>query len=96
MGDSFIMVQLYHLITPYRCKLCGQDMLFFETKRGTLIDYKPFISKGYSLEQMISFLESKGVKFLYCTRCQRSFIIDWRNGWPEQLIHLNPLKEFGV
>ena len=36
-------------LKPYICQKCGQEMLFFYTKNGTLIDYKTLFVKGYNL-----------------------------------------------
>ena len=85
---------LYHRITPYRCKICNQDTLFFETAYGTVIDYKNFLNCAISREDMISKIERKEIRFLKCIQCQRSFLIDWTNGWPEQLLDASALKKF--
>lgn len=90
------MKLLYKLLTPYRCKICGEDMLFFQTARNTLIDYKPFLDNALSIYDLRDFLESKHVKYLRCLHCNKSFIIDWSEGWPQQLIDPSKLKDFGI
>lgn len=90
------MEQLYHLIKPYKCPVCNQDMLFFTTKDGNLIDYKKFIHRADSLENMEDYIGRRNVKFIKCINCNRSFIIDWTNGWPIPLTDRNKLKEFGI
>ena len=55
---------LYKLITPYRCKICGQDMLFFTTPSGTIIDYKEFLNRGNTLSEMKTYLEKRNIKAL--------------------------------
>ena len=87
---------LYKLISPYKCKVCGQDMLFFETIYNKLIDYKPFLDNGYSLDEMKRIIETRKIKYIRCICCGKSFIIDWTNGWPEQLIDREALKKFGL
>ena len=87
---------MYNLITPYRCKLCNQDMLFFETRKNTLIDYKQFISSANTLSETIEKLGQRNIKYLKCIRCGRHFIIDWTNGWPEPLLDRSALKQFGI
>ena len=40
-------------IIPYRCEKCGQEMLFFYTDNGMLIDYKTLFESGYNLYDII-------------------------------------------
>lgn len=87
---------LCSLITPYKCKVCGQDMLFFETRRKTLIDYKRFLDNGYTLSDMKNSIAKDNIRFLRCIQCGRSFIIDWTHGWPEQLMDINAINKFRV
>ena len=61
--------QLYSLITPYRCPICNQDMLFFASSNNRIIDYKKFISYGKSLSEMKAYLEKRDIKFLKCIAC---------------------------
>lgn len=87
---------IYHLIDSFKCKLCGQEMLFFVTENGSMIDYKDFISKMYSLNTMINMLAYRKVRFLKCLCCNKLFIIDWSKGWPEQLLDIKKLQDFGI
>lgn len=87
---------MYNLIKPYRCKVCGQDMLFFENKKQMLIDYKGFLDDDFTLSEMKRNIENRGVRYLRCIQCGRSFIIDWSHGWPEQLMDMNAIRRFGV
>ena len=90
------MKELCNIITPYKCKQCGQDMLFFVTANNTLIDYKALISKGYSINDIKHLLETKNIRFIKCISCNKSYIIDWTNTYPVQLLDKNSLKKFGV
>jgi len=86
----------YTLLTPYKCKLCGQEMLFFVTQEGILIDYKEFINNMASLQEMIDMLTHRRVRFLKCLCCDKMFIIDWSHGWPQQLLDIRKLQDFGM
>ena len=88
--------KMYSLISPYKCKLCGQDMLFFVTASNTLIDYKAFILQARSLEETKMYLEKRNIRYIKCVCCDKYFIIDWSNGWPEQLLDRNILNTFGI
>lgn len=87
---------LYKLITPYKCKICGQDMLFFTTPSGTIIDYKEFLNRGNTLSEMKTYLEKRNIKYIKCICCDKLFIIDWSNGWPEQVTDIRILRDFGI
>ena len=87
---------LYKRITPYKCKVCGQDMLFFTHNKGTVIDYKEFLNRGITLAEMKQYLEKRNIKYIKCICCDKLFIIDWSKGWPEQITDINILKQFGV
>lgn len=87
---------LYKRINPYRCKICGQEMLFFETKYNKLIDYKRFLDNANALDEMKQKIEKRGIKYIRCICCGKSFIIDWSNGWPEQLTDKEVMKNFGL
>ena len=87
---------LYKLITPYRCKVCGQDMFFFTTPTNNVIDYKEFLSRANSLSETKRYLEKRNIRYLKCICCNRLFIIDWSKGWPEQVTDINILRDFGV
>ena len=40
------MNEMCRIVPHYRCPKCGQDMLFFVTRRQTLIDYKGLITQN--------------------------------------------------
>ena len=84
-------------ITPYRCPICNQDMLFFVTSNNTLIDYKGLAERSpngiYSLRQ---YLENKRIKFIKCLVCNKVSIIDWSNTYPKPLLDKEVLEKFGV
>ena len=88
--------QIYHLIPSFRCKRCGQEMLFFTTSSGNMIDYKEFINHMSSLQHLINALTWRKVRFLKCLCCNQSYIIDWSKGWPEQLTDITKLQKFGI
>lgn len=83
-------------ITPYVCNECGNDTLFFITKNGILIDYKTMMERGMSLTQIKQFLYEKNIKYIKCISCNRQYIIDWRNGYPVNLIDRQALLDFGL
>lgn len=87
---------MYKLISPYRCKQCGQDMLFFTSSNGTVIDYKEFLNRGIPLSEMKRYLEKRNIKFIKCICCDKLYIIDWSHGWPEQVTDINILRSFGI
>ena len=39
------MVEVCKKIIPYKCAKCGQEMLFFYTDNGLLINYKVIFEK---------------------------------------------------
>lgn len=83
-------------LKPYVCQKCGQEMLFFYTKNGTLIDYKTLFVKGYNLFDIRKYLEHKGVKYIKCITCNKLYIIDWSTGYPVPLLDNECLKNFGI
>ena len=87
---------LYHLIHPYRCPICNEDLLFFTTKTNKIIDYKHILSNANTLSDTITFLGSRNIKHFKCIKCNKEFIIDWSKGWPEPLTDREALKKFGV
>jgi len=87
---------MYELIHPYRCKNCGQDMLFFTTNSGTVIDYKEFFNRGNTLSEMKRYLERRNIGFLKCLCCNKLYIIDWTDDWPQQVIDKKVPREFGI
>ena len=87
---------MYELIHPYRCKNCGQDMLFFTTSNDTVIDYKEFLNRGNTLSEMKRYLERRNIRFLKCLCCNKLYIIDWTDDWPQQVMYRNVPKQFGL
>ena len=90
------MQQMYSLITPYKCKYCDQDMLFFLTKKNTVIDYRAYLKNANTLSETIEDLSKRKIRYIKCICCGNVSIIDWSNGWPEQLTDVEKLKAFGV
>lgn len=91
------MREMCRIITPYRCKECGQDMVFFLTTNNILLDYKAMIiDKRKSLYELNEYLESQSIRFMKCLSCNKTYIIDWTKGYPEQLVDKSVLNKFGV
>lgn len=91
------MKEMCRIITPYRCKECGQDMVFFLTNNNTLLDYKGLIvDQANSLYDLRRYLESKSIRFMKCLACNKTYIIDWTNEYPVQLTDKSVLNKFGV
>lgn len=90
------MEEMCTYITPYKCKICGGELLFFETDRHTLIDYKYLFMRSDSKDTLINRLRNKHIKFIKCLQCNRSYIIDWTNGYPQQLMNKKALTKFGI
>lgn len=86
--------QMYHLIPPYQCRLCRQDMLFFKMRNGNMVDYIQLIRRGMNLQQVVDFLTLHGVKNMRCMCCQKNFIIDWTHGWPVQVLNPADILKF--
>lgn len=92
-----MMKILCEVLTPYKCKYCNQDMLFFTTKNNMLIDYKGcFVDRMMSSYELKNYLENKKVRYLKCVACGKISIIDWSQSYPIQLIDKNILKNFGA
>lgn len=90
------MKEMVKINKPYVCKKCNSEMLFFLTKRSSLIDYKTLFSNGTTKDELINKIENRNIKFIKCINCGNTFIIDWRTGWPLQLMDKNELDKFGV
>ena len=84
-------------IKPYKCERCGQEMLFFYTNNGVLIDYKQlFENDRMTAQQIIDYLQYKKVMYFKCITCNKLYIIDWRDGYPKPLYDTGCLTDFGV
>lgn len=90
------MIEMCDIITPYKCSKCGQEMLFFITNSGLLLDYKKLFYSGLSAQEIKNFVANNKVKYIKCIGCNNTFIIDWRKKYPMQLLDKNLLKEFGI
>lgn len=91
------MKEMCKKLTPYKCKQCGQDMLFFTTKSNMLIDYKGLFDRSvYGLEDITKYLENRHIRFIKCIVCNKTYVIDWTNGYPVPLLDKEEIKKFGV
>ena len=91
------MRNLCRIIEPYRCKICGEEMLFFVTSGSYLIDYKKLFYTTHTAYSLYNKLSKNNVCRLRCVVCKRNFMIDWSKMWPEQLVDrskLNMFKEY--
>jgi hypothetical protein len=79
----------------YNCKVCGNS-LFFVTKNRMLISYADIMRNGNTLYNLKERLNYRGITSIKCMNCNKEFVIDWRHGFPEQLIDTTVLKDFGV
>lgn len=89
------MQELCKFITPYNCKICNNP-LYFLSNDNILIDYKYQMNISKSSYELKNYLSNRKVKYIKCIICNKLFIIDWSNVWPEQLIDRNMLNKFGV
>lgn len=83
------------VINPYCCPNCGQNMLFFATDKGMLIDYKMMFNKQYTKYDIINHLSNKKIRYMKCIACGKTYILDWRNGYPYPLTDVEVIKQFG-
>ena len=91
------MNEMCRIVPHYRCPKCGQDMLFFVTKRQTLIDYKGLIPQNTRmLPDVKNYLEDKNVRCFKCLSCNHLYIIDWSDHFPKPLTDKSQLAKFGV
>ena len=91
------MKEMCRIITPYRCKECGQDMVFFLTNNNILLDYKGLIiDQSKSLQELKQYLEPRSVRFMKCLSCNKTYIINWTTGFRVQLTNKSVLNKFGV
>lgn len=87
---------MYHKIAPYKCQVCGQEMIYFQNKKGMVLDYRGILNQGKTLSETKEMLENHDIKFFKCIYCNRRFIIDWTEGWPKPLYDREKLRNFGV
>ena len=90
------MIEVCRKIIPYKCDKCGQEMLFFYSDNGMLIDYKALFKKWYNLYDINKYLQYKNIKYFKCITCNKLYIIDWRDGYPKPLYDTECLTDFGV
>lgn len=90
------MKEMCILRKPYQCQKCGQETLYFVTNNRMLISYSDLMKNAGMLPDVKNRLYNRRVKYLKCLNCNKEFIIDWRNGYPLQLLDREALKEFGV
>ena len=89
------MNDMINLITPYKCNECNQEMLFFFTKRNTLIDYKALFKRFNTSIELKEYLQNKDIINFKCVSCGKEFIIDLRRGYPVPLYDNTLLQQFG-
>lgn len=89
------MKEMCKVIEPYICKECGNELLFFVTNNG-LIDYKKILSKYKTFGDLYNFLQNKNIKYLKCLVCNKMYIIDWGQHFPQQLIDKDSINKFRV
>lgn len=91
------MIEVCKKIIPYKCAKCGQEMLFFYTDNGLLIDYKVLFEKEkYNLFDIKKYIQYKRIKYLKCITCNQLYIIDWTGGYPKPLYDTKCLSDFGI
>jgi transcription elongation factor Elf1 len=89
-------VEMCKLHTPYVCKHCGEELLFFVTNRNTLIDYKNLFVNGKTSPEIYAELQNKNIRSMKCIVCGKYYLIDWSEHFPQQLLDRNSLSKFGV
>ena len=89
------MNEMIKLSQPYKCECCGQEMLFFFTKRNTLIDYKAIFRRFTTSNELRDYLQNKDIIKFKCVSCGKEFIIDLRRGYPIPLYDNSILQQFG-
>lgn len=90
------MDQMCNYITPYKCKRCGSELLFFVTHNKTLVDYKKLFMNSCGKEEIERKLRGYSITHIKCMECGKDYIIDWSSGYPEQLTDKMVLTRFGV
>ena len=90
------MKTLCKIMTPYTCKECGEEMLFFVTGNPKyIIDYKMLVIKQQrTANEIYNILIENNVSYIKCLVCNKKYIIDWSNIYPEQLIDKSSLFKF--
>lgn len=80
---------------PYRCARCGNEMLFFVTRWGSLIDYKRFYLKHnktcYTFRNALARYDPQYFK---CICCNKLYLIDWTTGFPVQVTKKEAVDKF--
>lgn len=89
-------VEMCTLHTPYICKHCGNELLFFVTQHNTLIDYKSLFTEGTTSPELYKELQNDKIRYMKCVVCRKMNLIDWSEKFPQQLTDKSCLKKFGV
>ena len=80
-----MLKQMYDIIEPYICPNCGNNVIVFETRKNTSIDYKSILRGGISASEMKQELQKRSVKGFRCLYCGHRFLIDYTKVWPSPL-----------
>ena len=82
-------------ITPYICKKCGEEMLFFVTGNPNyIIDYKNLFFKEQTSDRIYNIASENDVSYIKCLVCNKKYIIDWSNKFPEQMTNRKDISKF--
>ena len=63
------MNEMCKIINPCICKNCGNEMLFFESRSGRLIDYTAIFNNGNTLPEIKKILNNRSIRFIKCVVC---------------------------
>lgn len=81
---------------PCKCRVCGQEMLFFVMRDKSLVDYVTLFNKYHTSSEIYRFLAKNNVSHIKCLVCDKEFIIDWSAKFPKQLVDKDELDKFRV
>lgn len=87
------MKEMCKLLIPYKCKICN-SLLYFLDCNNMLIDYNNLYSKFNYSADLKDYISKRRVKYIKCINCNKEFIIDFSNTWPEQLMNKFLLDKF--
>ena len=89
------MQELCTVGTPYKCKICGEEMLFFVTSNPRYImDYKYLFFKFQTSGKIYDILSKNEIRYIKCLGCGNKHLIDWSKKFPEQLVDTNSINKF--